>query len=236
MFNFTLPPITAKRSLIVPRRFKKNEDSLQIRWRTRRYYFDIFESEFFSTEAEEEERNHGIFYEEDDDDVLLLSCVATIKDSFACLKYHDQSKGIDEGEVLIYFTSPERDEVSRIDWRSLDGTVYADHATSNWDISSEAEEGRDRTSEAKYVCRSRELVEKRKIKDQNKCQACGYQLKVNGVAIIDVHHINPIASKKGVRVTNIEDMICLCPNCHRIVHTSNPPLTVMQVKSLLTMP
>lgn len=216
-------------------RIKKDEACLQIRWRAKEYYFDIFEPDFFTVESAEEERSHGIFYK-DNEEVSPLSCVVTIEGSFACLKYRDQPENVEEGDTLIYFTSPERDEVSRIDWRSLDGTLYEDQATSNWDISVEAEEGRERTREAKYVGRSRELVEKRKTKDKNKCQTCGFQLEVSGKAIIDVHHLNPMASQRGIRVTSIEELICLCPNCHRVAHTSSPPLTVEQVKSLLTRP
>ncbi len=219
----------------MPRKFKKDKDRLQIRWKTRQYYFDIFDPDFFSEEVEEEERKHGIFYE-DDENELMLSCKVTIAGSFACLTYKKSQvqPKVDEGDVLIYFTSPKRDQVSRIDWRSSDGTLHKYQGTSNWDASGEAEEGRERVREARCVDRNRDLAEKRKAKDGNKCQACGYQLEVNGSQIIDVHHLEPMASRRGTRITSIEDLVCLCPNCHRIAHTSTPPLTVKQVKSLLT--
>lgn len=52
------------------------------------------------------------------------------------------------------------------------------------------------------------------------CKLCGkHYLKSDGTNhIIDVHHLNPIAS--GERGTDIDkDLVGLCPNCHRFVHS-----------------
>ncbi|PCJ12051.1 MAG: hypothetical protein COB04_18275 [Gammaproteobacteria bacterium] len=206
-----------------------DESGLQIRWKTREHYSDFFEPDFFSSKAEEK-RSHKAYY---DNSYVIVSCTEKIKEDVALLEYREQPKDIYEGDLLIYFTTSERDEVSRVDWRSLDGKTYEDQATSNWDTSPESKEGQERIREVKYVNRNQALVKKRKTKDKNNCQACNYQLEIKGMHIIDVHHINPLARKSGERITNLDDLICLCPNCHRIAHTSNPPLTVSQVKSLL---
>lgn len=51
------------------------------------------------------------------------------------------------------------------------------------------------------------------------CQLCNkLYLKSNKEDyIIDIHHLKPIA--KGERITSIEDVKGLCPNCHRFVHS-----------------
>jgi hypothetical protein len=51
------------------------------------------------------------------------------------------------------------------------------------------------------------------------CEACGCEpLKVYGVEVIEAHHKTPLSSYAGSRETKIEDLLMLCPSCHRAVH------------------
>lgn len=51
------------------------------------------------------------------------------------------------------------------------------------------------------------------------CQACGVEpLKVYGVEVIEAHHRIPLSKSEESRVTEISDLIMLCPSCHRAVH------------------
>ena len=51
------------------------------------------------------------------------------------------------------------------------------------------------------------------------CQACGVEpLKVYGVEVIEAHHRVPLSKSEEGRVTEIADLIMLCPSCHRAVH------------------
>jgi hypothetical protein len=88
-----------------------------------------------------------------------------------------------------------------------------------------------------YLERSRDprLVEARKIKDDYTCQACSFRLMVSPAKyIIDVHHLNPIGSLAGTISTSLDDLVCLCPNCHRIAHTGhNVPLTLKDIRRCL---
>jgi 5-methylcytosine-specific restriction protein A len=34
--------------------------------------------------------------------------------------------------------------------------------------------------------------------------------------VVEVHHIAPLAD--GTRTTQLQDLVTLCPNCHRTVH------------------
>ena len=81
-----------------------------------------------------------------------------------------------------------------------------------------------------YLERSRDprLVEARKEKDDYTCQVCSFRLMVAPAKyIIDVHHLTPMGSLTGVKLTSIDDLVCLCPNCHRIAHSSQSvPLTL----------
>lgn len=97
----------------------------------------------------------------------------------------------------------------------------------------EAEEGVAIDKTIKFISRNRALVAERKQKDRNKCQACGYKQLVNGKYIIDVHHKYPLSRNEGIRVTSVDDLVCLCPNCHRIAHTMKFPLTIEQIKHVV---
>lgn len=72
-----------------------------------------------------------------------------------------------------------------------------------------------------------------------KCLACGFDFeKVYGEigkGFIEVHHIKPLFSKdEVVEVDPKTDLICLCPNCHRMVHRyKDKVLSLEELKSLL---
>lgn len=55
-----------------------------------------------------------------------------------------------------------------------------------------------------------------------------------GLNFIHVHHLNPIAARKRrYKINPIKHLVPVCPNCHAMMHTSNPPLTVNQLRRIL---
>ena len=88
-------------------------------------------------------------------------------------------------------------------------------------ISSFFREGEKYISELSQRKRDRALVGHRLQLDEYKCQNCGFPaLAIAAISIesvlVEVHHIYPI--QDGERETKIEDLITLCPNCHRLIH------------------
>ena len=63
-------------------------------------------------------------------------------------------------------------------------------------------------------------------RDKNTCRACGFFARET--RMLDVHHLNPIA--EGQRKTTLNDLVTLCPRCHRKAHTKSPPLSVEEIK------
>ena len=61
-----------------------------------------------------------------------------------------------------------------------------------------------------------------------KCMGCG--LAPRSSSVLDVHHLYPVS--EGERQTKIEDLVVLCANCHRLIHTTKPP---MSLDSLITL-
>ncbi len=95
----------------------------------------------------------------------------------------------------------------------------------------QVEEGLAQDKTVTFRKRNKALVLEAKKRDEYKCQACGYKKKVNDKYIIDAHHKYPLGGINGVRVTSLADLICLCPNCHRIAHTTKFPLPLNEITS-----
>ena len=95
----------------------------------------------------------------------------------------------------------------------------------------EVEEGFKQDRTVKFKKRNSKIVRQRKEKDNYTCQACGFRLKLNDKFIIDCHHKFPIGLNDDVKITKIDDLICLCPTCHRIAHTKKFPLPIEKIKS-----
>jgi len=70
------------------------------------------------------------------------------------------------------------------------------------------------------------------------CAACGFEQKDKfdiDKSIIEVHHIQPVGLLDGAKVFDPKvDLIPLCPNCHRAIHTKNPvPYSLEELKQLI---
>ncbi len=78
-----------------------------------------------------------------------------------------------------------------------------------------AEEGGKTLTDIWVYNRSSKLVKERKSMDNYTCQVCGFH---HNDSIVHVHHINPISNRKEARITNIDELITLCPNCHALAH------------------
>jgi 5-methylcytosine-specific restriction protein A len=55
-----------------------------------------------------------------------------------------------------------------------------------------------------------------------------------GKNFIHVHHIKPLAGVAGeYKLDPFKDLVPVCPNCHAMLHTYNPPLSVQELKNIL---
>lgn len=69
------------------------------------------------------------------------------------------------------------------------------------------------------------------------CFACGFSFgeKYGELAdgYIHVHHLKAIAGRGKHTVNPIRDLRPICPNCHAVIHLSDPPLSIAELKRLL---
>lgn len=99
-------------------------------------------------------------------------------------------------------------------------------------------EGIPRTIEINSFERNKNAREACIKKHGYNCSVCGFNFgKVYGkigLGFIHVHHKKPI-SKKGdkYKIDPVNDLIPICQNCHAILHRTDPPLTIENVRELL---
>lgn len=72
------------------------------------------------------------------------------------------------------------------------------------------------------------------------CKICGFDFEKKygeiGHNFIHVHHIEMVSSFGGEYYLDpIRDMIPLCPNCHAMLHRTNPPMKPEKLKQIIKM-
>ena len=213
------------------RKFLDRPECLQIKWRERNHYYEFYSEGFFEHECEREVKTSHIFWD-NQSGLEEITCIATIRSNVAILAFDESPDDIEmqAGTMTIVFTDSNRKQVERIDWLDETG-LNNDAARSNWDLVSDAVEGRRFYREQVLVSRSPELAKSRKIKDNFRCQACGYKLIVEGTPILDCHHIELI-SEANSKISTLDDVVSLCPNCHRIAHSANQALNLAELRIL----
>jgi 5-methylcytosine-specific restriction endonuclease McrA len=101
----------------------------------------------------------------------------------------------------------------------------------------EADEGKVVLTEAAFRSRNAALIAARKANSDYKCEVCGFRFldrygKIAHEYII-AHHLVPLASRKGISKTTLDDIALLCANCHAMVHTTQPPHSLEKLRRSL---
>lgn len=103
-------------------------------------------------------------------------------------------------------------------------------------------EGKVLTRVHKARERSRTAIEKKKASVLKQtgtlaCEACGFDFRKVygdlGEGFAECHHTVPVSQLKAGQKTSLKDLSILCANCHRMIHKSNPMLTVDQLRGVL---
>lgn len=69
------------------------------------------------------------------------------------------------------------------------------------------------------------------------CEACGFDFKKKygelGSCFCEVHHLQPLAKTDREVETGLNDLAIVCSNCHRIIHRSDPMLSIPELERLI---
>ena len=84
---------------------------------------------------------------------------------------------------------------------------------------------------------------KAKIKDYRqkygriKCEACGFDFEETygerGLDFCEIHHEVPVSEMKQGQKTQLKNLRCVCPNCHRMIHRRRPWLSVRELREII---
>lgn len=96
-------------------------------------------------------------------------------------------------------------------------------------------EGEIYRKEALFRKRNSKLIETKKVNSDYCCEVCGFSFEKKygpiGKKYIIAHHLKLIAA--GSRKTLLKDIALLCANCHAMIHTKNPPISVDDLRDSL---
>jgi 5-methylcytosine-specific restriction protein A len=72
-----------------------------------------------------------------------------------------------------------------------------------------------------------------------RCSVCEMDFETRygerGKGFIHVHHLKPLAARKRAYTLRPQkDLMPVCPNCHAMLHTQDPPLSVAELRAELT--
>jgi predicted restriction endonuclease len=117
--------------------------------------------------------------------------------------------------------------------RALGFTTYVDA-----DLADQYFEGKRIIKEVTLIARSPQVVAAAKAHHGSICQACGFDFEATygklGAGYIECHHIDPLSGRDGHNEpTNIHDLAVLCSNCHRMIHSKRPCLTIDEIKAAI---
>jgi hypothetical protein len=88
--------------------------------------------------------------------------------------------------------------------------------------------------------RSRKLVAEAKARFRTLhdgrlyCEACGFDFdNAYGIEYIEAHHTEPLSDIDDTTGNTVDDLVLLCANCHRAIHSRTPPYTIEELKKMI---
>ncbi|PEZ01347.1 HNH endonuclease [Bacillus sp. AFS018417] len=103
-------------------------------------------------------------------------------------------------------------------------------------------EGKEKERLHKYKERNPRVLKRAKenFKKENGklyCEVCGFDFQEKygelGQDFIEGHHVIPVSELNENDVTNINDILMVCSNCHRMLHKKRPCLTKEELQVLI---
>jgi hypothetical protein len=106
-------------------------------------------------------------------------------------------------------------------------------------------EGKEKFVTHKYYERNPQLSRKEKeivLNDKGylSCEVCGFDFYEiygeRGYGFIECHHNKPVSEMEGEGEVLLEDLSLLCSNCHRMIHSVKPWITVGGLREEISLP
>ena len=99
----------------------------------------------------------------------------------------------------------------------------------------DALEGEAYLAEAMFRSRNRSLIQAKKSNSDYRCEVCGFKFEEKygliGREYIVAHHVRMIA--RGPSKTTLDGIALVCANCHAMIHTKNPAVSIDELRKLV---
>ncbi|GMO57972.1 HNH endonuclease [Bradyrhizobium ottawaense] len=173
--------------------------------------------------------------------------VAMKLQNFRRLDPSEKGKGLSgggRGEVEVWTVFADEPERLRSAAKAIRAAVVGIQNFPNPEPEGEdAEEGRILTRLHQIRERDYRIVERRKLQALRAngalhCEACGFNFSLKygdrGNGFIECHHAKPVSELQPGEKTKLNDLILLCANCHRMVHSRRPWLSLDELRQIIT--
>jgi len=126
--------------------------------------------------------------------------------------------------------------------QSENNTSPSSIALPDIDFSTSVSEGERRLVSHLKRERNRAVVEAKKAAALSStgglsCEVCGFDFASTygslGEGFCEVHHLSPLSASDESVTTTLADLAVLCSNCHRIIHRSDPMLSVAELTAVV---
>lgn len=166
--------------------------------------------------------------------ITEFSEVKKLTSSFDLVDVLSKDRAAHYGSIMTHGKIDTIDEVLLISVIGLDGTVNSPEELSQ---DEEIFEGAKRQITVNSYERDRKARAKCIEEYGYECFVCCTSLEniygEIGKDYIHVHHKTPLYLVKAEYIVNPkEDLIPVCPNCHAMLHRTNPPLDVLELKEI----
>lgn len=110
------------------------------------------------------------------------------------------------------------------------------------DEDEDGEEGRILTITHKIRERDKKIVKRKKdkvLKEKGKlcCEVCDFDFSLvygeRGTGFIECHHTHPVSELKDGQKTKLSELSLVCSNCHRMIHTKKPWLSIDETREII---
>lgn len=140
----------------------------------------------------------------------------------------------DKLETLITFSTDDAGENLQDIANDKDIEILDDSVVREGELKKRTTEYRTRSTQLRNAAINRYTVNGR-----IHCHACCFEFARAfpgiGDGFIHIHHLRPVSFLRGEALKMNEALANvrpLCPNCHQMVHTSTPPLTISYLRSI----
>jgi hypothetical protein len=98
-------------------------------------------------------------------------------------------------------------------------------------------EGKRLKAEIAFRQRNRAIIAAKKVLSDGSCEICEISLKA-AYGLVDndclvAHHLNPIGDRRRATKTKLKDILLVCPNCHAVAHSKEPPLSPARIRRMI---